>query len=87
MLAEPPRETGTARRAKDHRHARCTAAAPRVKVGDLVFFRILRRWYAENRDGNVTTADFIALSERESRRDLDAFFAAWLTTPGKPASW
>ena len=64
-----------------------TLHALRVTVGDPVFFRILRKWYASNRDGNVTTADFIALSERESRRDLDAFFSAWLTTPGKPTSW
>lgn len=64
-----------------------TLHALRVKVGDHVFFRILRRWYAQNRDGNVTTAGFVGLAERESGQDLDAFFAAWLTTPGKPTSW
>jgi aminopeptidase N len=64
-----------------------TLHALRVKVGDATFFRILRKWYSANRDGNVTTADFIALSERESRQQLDAFFGAWLTTPGKPTSW
>ena len=64
-----------------------TLHALRVKVGDPAFFRILRRWYADNRDGNVTTAGFVALAQRESRRDLGAFFAAWLTTPGKPTSW
>ena len=64
-----------------------TLHALRVKVGDPVFFRILRGWYLRNRDGNVTTDDFIALSERESKMDLDAFFEAWLTTPGKPLTW
>ena len=64
-----------------------TLQALRVKVGDPAFFRILRRWYAANRDGNVTTADFTALAARESRMNLDAFFTAWLTTPGKPLTW
>jgi aminopeptidase N len=64
-----------------------TLQALRVKVGDATFFRILRDWYAQNRYGNVTTAEFIALAEAESGRDLDAFFQAWLYTPSKPASW
>jgi aminopeptidase N len=58
-----------------------------VKVGDATFFRILRDWLAEHRGGNARTADFIALAERDSGRDLDAFFKAWLFTPEKPASW
>jgi len=66
-----------------------TLQALRVKVGDDVFFDILRRWYRENRYGNVTTADFIALAERQSRQQLDGFFDVWLLQPGKPApgSW
>jgi len=64
-----------------------TLHALRVKVGDPAFFRILRTWYANNRDGNVTTAGFIATAERVSGRRLDAFFATWLTQPGKPLSW
>ena len=64
-----------------------TLQALRGKVGEAVFTRILRAWYAENRDGNVTTADFVALAERESGQQLDAFFDVWLYTPGKPASW
>ena len=51
-----------------------TLQALREKVGDDVFFTILRSWYAENRNGNVTTADFIALAERVSGRQLDEFF-------------
>jgi aminopeptidase N len=64
-----------------------TLQALRQKVGDRDFFRILRRWYRDNRYGNVTTADFIALSERVSRQQLDAFFDVWLYQEGKPASW
>jgi aminopeptidase N len=56
-------------------------------VGDPKFFTILRRWYAEQRDGNVATADFIALAQRVSGQDLTAFFQAWLYGEGRPASW
>jgi aminopeptidase N len=41
----------------------------------------------ENRFGTVTTPGFIAIAERESGLDLDAFFNTWLFTPGKPTSW
>lgn len=60
--------------------------ALRGEVGDDTFFRILRRWYAENRYGNVTTADFIALSERVSGQQLDTLFSAWLYEDGRPAA-
>jgi aminopeptidase N len=58
--------------------------ALRDVVGDATFFRILRDWYAEHRYGNVTTAQFIALAQRESHRDLRAFFQAWLYGTAKP---
>jgi aminopeptidase N len=64
-----------------------TLQALREKVGDRTFRKILRAWYRDNKDGNVTTADFIALSERLSRRQLDAFFDVWLYQPVKPTSW
>jgi aminopeptidase N len=64
-----------------------TLQALRGKVGDRVFFRILRRWYRKYRYGNARTADFVALSERLSGRQLDDFFEVWLYRPGKPASW
>jgi aminopeptidase N len=56
----------------------------RVTVGDADFFRILRAWPAAHRYGNGDTAQFIALAERISGRDLGAFFQAWLYTPRKP---
>jgi aminopeptidase N len=64
-----------------------TLQALREKVGDGTFFRILRSWYSENRNGNVTTADFIALAERESGLDLDDFFRVWLYEEGRPEAW
>jgi aminopeptidase N len=64
-----------------------TLQALRVKVGDATFFAILRDWYRSHRYGNVTTADFIALCEQHSGRQLDAFFDVWLYRPGKPTSW
>jgi aminopeptidase N len=62
-----------------------TLQALRERVGDETFFRILRTWYAKYKYGNATTADFIDVAERVSRRQLDDFFQAWLYTPGKPA--
>jgi aminopeptidase N len=35
----------------------------------------------------VTTAQFVALAERISRRQLDRLFDVWLYQPGKPTSW
>jgi aminopeptidase N len=64
-----------------------TLQALRVKIGDATFFRLLRAWYARNRNGNVTTADFIALAERRSGQQLDDFFRVWLYEPVKPATW
>jgi len=56
----------------------------RLAVGDEDFFTILRRWAAEHAGGNVTTDQFIALSEEVSGQDLDDLFQTWLFTPGKP---
>ncbi len=64
-----------------------TLQALREKVGDETFFGILRAWYAENRNGNVSTADFIELSERKSGEQLDEFFNVWLYVPSKPTAW
>jgi aminopeptidase N len=64
-----------------------TLQALREKVGDQTFFRILRAWYANNRNGNVTTRDFIRLAEQISGQDLDDFFQVWLFEEGRPESW
>ena len=57
----------------------------RKAIGDDAFFTLLRRWPAEHRYGNVTTADFIAFVERLAGTDLGPLFQAWAFTAGKPA--
>jgi aminopeptidase N len=56
----------------------------RLAVGDAAFFRILPAWTAAHRYGNGTIAQFQALAERISGRDLDAVFTTWLFTAGRP---
>jgi aminopeptidase N len=60
-----------------------TLQALRVEVGDATFFRILRDWFAQHRNGNVTTAQFIDLAERDSHRNLGRFFYIWLYRDGR----
>jgi aminopeptidase N len=62
-----------------------TLHALRLAVGDRDFFRILRSWAQLHRGGNGTTAQFIALAEHISGRDLGGLFTTWLYTPAKPA--
>jgi aminopeptidase N len=63
-----------------------TLQALRSEIGDATFFRVLRIWAETNRYGNVTTAKFIALAERESGRNLQSLFKTWLYTPSKPGT-
>jgi aminopeptidase N len=58
--------------------------ALRLTVGDEAFFRILTTWTAEKRNGNASTADLIALSERVSGKQLNPLFDAWLTGTTAP---
>jgi aminopeptidase N len=62
-----------------------TLQALREKIGDLAFFQLLRDWATQNRYGTVTTAQFIALAEKESGRDLTQFFKVWIFQAEKPA--
>jgi aminopeptidase N len=64
-----------------------TLQALRVKIGDFAFFNLLRSWVAQNRYGNVSTPQFVALAEQVSGIDLDRFFDVWLYQPDKPTSW
>jgi aminopeptidase N len=63
-----------------------TLQALRTEVGDEVFFPMLRRWAQTNRNGNVSTAEFISFAEAASGRDLTALFDEWLSTPVKPTT-
>jgi hypothetical protein len=56
----------------------------RSDVGDRTFFGILAGWAAAHQGGNVTTAEFIELAEKESGRDLGPLFDEWLFTAAKP---
>ena len=64
-----------------------TLQALRAKIGDDRFFALLRAWHAAHRNGTAGTADFIALAQRVSGRDLNAFFQTWLYQEGKPSTW
>ena len=55
-----------------------TLYALRKEVGDDLMKDILTTYHARFRHGNAATADFIAVAEEVSGRDLGAFFAAWL---------
>ena len=85
VIADPQRDTMFTRAV--YRRGAMTLQALRDKIGTDAFFRVLRTWTAEHRQGNGTTAQFIALSERISGQDLGNFFQVWLYTPSKPTTW
>lgn len=64
-----------------------TLQALRQKIGDERFLRLVRTWIARNTYSTATTEQFVALAERISGQDLDAFFKVWIHSPGKPTSW
>ena len=73
MFSDPP-----------YRRGAMTLQALRETIGEQDFFALLKTWFAENRYGNVTTADFIATAERVSGEELSAFFDAWLYGTTRP---
>ena len=56
----------------------------RLAVGDGDFFEILQRWAASRAGDNVTTGQFIQLSEEVSGKNLDGLFDRWLFKAKKP---
>jgi aminopeptidase N len=62
-----------------------TLQALRMMIGDRAFLRVLAQWPATHRYGTVSTQTFIRFVERQTHRDLGAFFHTWLYQPGKPA--
>lgn len=52
--------------------------ALRLEVGDEAFFEILKTYFERFKGGNARTADFIAVAEEVSGRELSAFFDSWL---------
>lgn len=61
-----------------------TLAALRATVGDQAFFQILQHRVSENLYGSESTAEFIAMAERISGKDLKPLFDKWLFTIGRP---
>jgi aminopeptidase N len=84
--APPPGDPGVDELFDDSVYVRggMTLHALRMTVGDADFWRIVRAWYARNRNGHGSTAEFVALAERISGEQLDALFNAWLFTATKP---
>ena len=56
----------------------------RRKLGDSVFWRGIRAYYAKYEDKNDNTADFEHVMEKTSGKDLSQFFKQWLYTAGNP---
>lgn len=52
--------------------------ALRLEVGDDAFFDILKTYHEQYEGGNARTADFIAVAEKVSGKELSAFFDRWL---------
>ncbi len=64
-----------------------TLHALRLEVGDETFFEIIQTYQTRYANSNAEIADFIAIAEEVSNRDLDGFFDSWLytaTIPPKP---
>ncbi len=61
-----------------------TLHALRVSVGDQAFFKILQTWAAQKKDGNGTSAEFIALAKQISGKNLDELFNDWLYGKDRP---
>ncbi|MFG2057709.1 M1 family metallopeptidase [Micromonospora sp. NPDC048930] len=58
--------------------------ALRRAVGDETFFRIVRGWLAERRNGTATTADFVGYAERVADHPLRPLLDAWLVGATAP---
>ena len=58
--------------------------ALRLTIGDDAFFELLQQWVADNHGTSRSTADFIALAEKVSERDLTDFFDEWIFADNKP---
>ncbi len=59
--------------------------ALRLEVGSTTFFKILRAWATQNKDGHGTTAQFEELAEQQAAVPLGSLFDTWLRLPSKPA--
>ena len=56
----------------------------RVALGDDEFYRIARSWLRKNDNTSVSREQIFAHWEKETGRELSAFFEAWITGPTTP---
>lgn len=56
----------------------------RSELGDSVFWRSIRKYYATYSGGIADTRDLQKIFEEVSGKDLKQFFDQWLYTPGQP---
>ena len=53
----------------------------RLRVGDEVFFDIVRTYFERFGGGSAGSDDFVALAQEVSGEELGGFFQAWLVNP------
>jgi aminopeptidase N len=56
----------------------------RRKLGDELFWKGVRNYYAKYKGGNANTDDLRQIMEQTSGQDLKSFFNQWLRTAGHP---
>jgi aminopeptidase N len=56
----------------------------RRKLGDTLFWKGIRTYYAAYTGGNASTTDLQKVFENVSHQSLQTFFRQWLYTPGQP---
>ncbi|MGZ3811255.1 MAG: M1 family aminopeptidase, partial [Mucilaginibacter sp.] len=56
----------------------------RIKLGDDVYWKGIRAYYAKYKNSNANTDDLRAMMEQASGQNLEPFFKQWLRTPGTP---
>ncbi len=61
-----------------------TLHALRHTIGDAKFFELAKQWNAKYRYSTATTAEFVALTNAVTGRDLTTFFHAWLDADALP---
>ncbi len=62
----------------------------RRQLGDDVFWKGIRTYFAKYNGGNANTADFRQVMEQVNGKNLEVFFKEWLNTAGHPdlaVSW
>lgn len=57
----------------------------RNQLGNSLFWKSVRKYYATYRDKNASTRDLQKIFEQVSGKDLQAFFTQWLYTPENPS--